>query len=139
MTSAILAHLAVEALNAARRWAISRVTLRRVLDSKSSSQEVVEKAKRDYQKSTDELEKAVMTLEANLAENGSRISAKAKKAPSADNPWPWKSIVGAIAAGANALETALGDTKGVAGTVSGVVDDFIRAEVVDPPPQGRKK
>lgn len=138
MSTASLTHLSVEALNAARRWAISRVTLRRVLDSKSSSPALAETAKREYQKNTDILERSVMLLEAHLAESGSRLSAKAKKAPGTSKPLPWKSILGAIAAGANALENAVSDQVGAANAVGGVVDDFIRAEVVDPP-AGKKK
>lgn len=134
MAPVTLAYLGVEALNAARRWALSRLKLRQVLDSKTAKPAAVEQAKLDYRKQSDDLEKTMLTLEKHLAENGSRLSAKAKRDPNAP-AFPWKSFLGMIAEGARALENAV-DHKGVSGVPA---DTYIRAEVIDVTPPKDKK
>jgi len=125
-----LAYLAVEALNAARRWALSRFKLRQVLDSKTATAAAVEKAKLDYRKNSDGLEKLMLDLEKHLAENGQRLSAAARAAPGSKSPFPWKSFLGAVAEGAKALEQAVSKTP-MAGVSAPASDGFIRAEVVN--------
>ena len=130
--SATLAHLGVEALNTARRWALSRLTLRRVLDSKTAPASAVEKAKRDYQKNTDDLEKVMLQLEKRLVDSGANIPSSKSKGP--QKQFPWKQFLGMIAEGAKALETAVGSKESVAGATS---DGFVRAEVIDSKPVGK--
>ena len=96
------AYIAVETLNAARRWGQARAVLRRVLDSKTASSQQVEKAKNDHSKAIAELESYVMRLEHVV---GKQVSAKRR---SKTAPFPWREMLGAVAAVAKAADSALG-------------------------------
>lgn len=97
-------HFAVEALNAARRWTYARVLLRKTLDSKSASPSQIEKAKVEYNKAAEELEKLVLRLERLIRGNGKQVPAN-RRVPTA--PFPWRELFGMVAAGAKAVENAL--------------------------------
>jgi hypothetical protein len=97
------AHLGVEILNAARRWARARNKCRRLFDSKSASPHEVEAAKNAYNKASDEMELTVMRLERMLRLNG--LLVPMNKRPR--NPFPWPQFLNAISQGARALEQAV--------------------------------
>jgi hypothetical protein len=102
-------HLAIEALSAARRWVQSRILLRRILDSKTAPPAQVEKAKVAYNKAGEELEMVVVRLEKLLHQNGIAVSKNRRKPPT--KPFPLKELLGVIASGAKAFETALSREK----------------------------
>lgn len=103
------AYLAVEALNAARRWTYARVLLRRTLDSKAATPAQIEKAKVEYNKQADELEKLVLKLERFIKGGGKQVSAK-RRMPTA--PFPWRELFGTVAAVSKAVENALDPVAG---------------------------
>jgi hypothetical protein len=103
--------IAVEILKAARRWAQVRVVLRRTLDSKKATPQQTEKAKRDHHLASDELEALVMQLEKHLLATGKSFSTK--RGPASAAAFPWREMFGMVAAGAKAVETALGAPAGV--------------------------
>jgi hypothetical protein len=95
--------LAIEILNAARRWVQARAGLRRALDSKAAPPQAVEKAKAAYNKSAEELERLVTQLERTLQIEGTRVPNKRGQS----SPFPWRELFGMVAAGAKAVESAL--------------------------------
>lgn len=111
--------MAVEVLKAARRWVQYRVVLRRTLDSKRATPQQVEKAKREHHLASDELEGLVMKLERHLLSTGKSFSTK--RGPG--SPFPFREFFGMVAAGAKAVETALGGTKAPPGVVEARVID----------------
>jgi hypothetical protein len=120
-------HLGVEILNAARRWVKARGDLRRALDSKKASPEAVEAAKAAYNRTAEELELHVLKLERLMSLNGIAVSMKKRK--KASEPFPLGSFLGAVAAGAKALEAAVNARSG-----SGSSPDAT-AKVIDVEPQ----
>jgi hypothetical protein len=107
-------YLAVEILNASRRWVASRAVLRRVLDSKTATEPQLAKAKAGYNKTAEELEALVVRLEKFLQTTGKKVSLKKNSAGlGQSSPFPWKELIGLVATGAKAVEQALGDTPKV--------------------------
>jgi hypothetical protein len=98
-------HLAIETLNASRRWVQARVTLRRVLDSKTATPAAVEKAKASYNQTAGELEALVLRLERFLHMQGKTVSSK--RGSVAASPFPLREFLGMVAAGAKAVSEAL--------------------------------
>ncbi len=88
------AHLGIEILNAARRWARARVILRRVLDSKKATPADVEARKRQYNKTSTELEVVVGRLERALQAQGNAVP-MTRRAP----PFPWEQLFNMLATG----------------------------------------
>ena len=111
--------LAVEILKGARRWVQSRVVVRRVLDSKSATPAQVKKAQMDNQQAANELEGLVMRLERYLHNTGTKFPIKR----GVQNPFPWRELLGAVAAGARAVETAIEGVKVPPGVVEAKVVD----------------
>lgn len=103
--------IAIEILNASRRWVAARVILRRALDSKSASQQQIDQAKRDHQKASDELEALVMRLERFLHNTGNKVSMQKGQGlgQQPKSAFPWRAFFGMVSAGAKAVETALVD------------------------------
>ena len=117
------AFLAVETLNAARRWVQARVVLRRVLDSKTATPAAVEKAKDSYNKTAAELEANVLRLERLLHTQGKLVSSKRGAAA----PFPLREFFGMVAAGAKAIGEALEPPSNVT-----VIDNSKRVIDVEP-------
>lgn len=115
--------LAIEALNAARRWVTARILLRRILDSKTAAPAQVEKAKATYNKAGEDLEKYIIRLERFIKANGQSISNKRK---STDPPFPWAELLKVVSTGAKALESAL--TPAAAATSTVMPTNVIDAE-----------
>jgi hypothetical protein len=115
-----LSRLAVEALNAARRWVQARLLLKRTLDSKAASPQHVDKCKTAYNKAAEELEAIIVKLERALHANGKTVPLKRG---AGEAPFPWRELFGMVAAGAKAVETALDPVapKTVAAKVVGKV------------------
>ena len=111
---------AIDVVLAARRWVRVRAALRRVLDSKRAGADQVAKVKADYQKANDDLERTVVALEQALG--GRKLTRK-------QAPFPWREMLGMLAAGAKAVEDA------VASGEKAVVDDagYVQATVVEKP------
>lgn len=98
--------IAVEILKGARRWVASRVAMRRVMDSKSATPKQLETAQKNNQKAAEDLEGLVMRLERFLHNSGQKFPIK--KGPD-KGPFPWREMFGMVAAGAKAVESALGE------------------------------
>ena len=111
--------LALETLAAARRWARVRAKLRRLLDSKSAPAADVNQARGAYSKASDELELSVRRLEKFMVANGQKMSMKR-----ATPPFPWQQMLGAVAAGLQAVDTAINPQNHAAPTpvASQVID-----------------
>lgn len=111
--------LAVEILKGARRWVQSRVVVRRVSDSKSATPQQLKKAQEDNQKAANELEGLVMRLERYLHNSGTQFPMKR----GSQNSFPWRDLLGAVAAGARAVESAIEGVKASPGVVDARVVD----------------
>lgn len=83
---------------AARQWARARAACRRIADSKKASEKEFEVAKTKLKEASDKLFKAVVAFEAELKKPR---ESKNKK------PIDWNKMFGAIAVGAQALESAV--------------------------------
>lgn len=94
--------LGVEVLNAARRWARARGILRRMLDSKTTTKQKKDAAKRAYDKVNNELETLVGKLETAMRASGPTVSMDKKRAD-----FPWRKLFGMISEVAKAVETTV--------------------------------
>jgi hypothetical protein len=110
-------------VDTARQWVRSRNRLRKLLDSKSARKADLDRARKKVIKDTGKLEAAVLEFEALYQDYEGRAPAQAGKP--AKSPFPWRELLGAVAAGAGALEKAMGT-----GPSQRVID--IEAEVSDP-------
>lgn len=119
--------IGIEILKSARRWVASRVMMRRVLDSKSATKAQVDKAQKDNIQAAEELEGLVMRLERYLHNSGKRFPTGRGRQAGGGN-FPWREMFGMVAAGARAVESALGAGK------PGVID----AQVIDVEPPSKK-
>lgn len=98
--------IAIEILKSARRWVASRVAMRRVMDSKSATPKQLEQAQAANKKAAEDLEVLVMRLERFLHNSGQKFPIKKG---SDKGPFPWREMFGMVAAGAKAVESALGE------------------------------
>ena len=96
-----MAHLGLEVVAAARKWAYARAKFRRLLDSKSAKSETVAAAKKTYLEASDKLEAVVARVET-LAKAG----ALKRRKPSS-RQFDWHGLAKAIAVGATALDDAI--------------------------------
>ena len=102
-----IGRLGVEVLLAARRWGRARLIARRFIDSKAASKADVVKAKRAYDQANADLEKIVLALERAIKESGQSIPMD--KLSKQASKFPWKSLFGAVAEVAKAVENATVD------------------------------
>lgn len=107
-------------VDAARQWFRSRTRLRKLLDSKSAQKEDIDKARNRVVRDAAKLEAAVVGFEIFYQSYVGRPGKPPK------TPFPWRELLGAVAAGAGALEKVMGG-----GMPRKVID--VEAEVSDPP------
>jgi len=89
-------HLGFEVVERARKWAKARVTLRKVLDSKSAKPEAIEKAKLAFAKASDELELIVVQVE--------KLMARGVLKKKSSKPIDWAALANAAVVAAQAVE-----------------------------------
>lgn len=116
-----IGYLGVEILNGTRRWAAARNQVRRLIDSKSATQDDVKKATAAYNKTSDELEVIVRRLERLLLMTGQTVPMGRLKKKQSDFPW-MKVFSVFMAEGAKALEHAVNNK---------VPPQIVEAEVID--------
>jgi hypothetical protein len=87
----------------ARQWAVLRGRYRKLLDSKTADEKEVEKVKKALLKATDRLERAVIVFDKTYR----RFLAGGKDLKKQGGPFPWKELLGVVAAGASALDKAV--------------------------------
>jgi hypothetical protein len=101
-----LGRLAIEIVNAGRRWAAARGLCRRLLDSKKASPHEVATAQKVYIKTSDEMEALVRRLEGAMQLSGLVVPMN-KRA----RPFPWRPIISMAADFTKALEAAVNADK----------------------------
>jgi hypothetical protein len=116
----------------ARRWARSRAKLRKVLDSKSATPKVQERAQKAHVEDTHKMERAVLELEGALRSfQGDPVSGRPRRR---SKPLPWKDIMSAVSMGAGIAQRVLDPEGGApSGDRSWPPDNVIdvKANVVD--------
>jgi hypothetical protein len=127
-----LGRLAVEIVNAGRRWAAARGKCRRLLDSKKASQHEVVAAQKVYVKASDELEILVRKLEGSMQLNGIVVPRNRR---ARGKPFPWRPLISMAADITKALETAVNNPGGGGAPADKPID--VPVEVIDAtPPKG---
>ena len=111
-----------QVVDTARQWVRFRNQLRKLLDSKSARKKDLEKARKKVFDATGKLEAAVVEFEALYREYQGRQPAVGSGRA---RPFPWRELLGAVAAGAGALGKAID-----AGAPQKAID--VEAEVSDP-------
>lgn len=105
-------------VDTARRWASLRVRYRKQLDSKSADEKELEKTKKALLKETDRLERAVGAFERTYR----RFLASGRDLKKKGGPFPWKELLGVVAAGTSALDKALSQPQAPRGAPERVID-----------------
>jgi len=90
-------------VDTARNWAMLRIRYRKMLDSKSADDKELEKTKKALLQTTDRLERAVIGFEKAYR----KLLAGGKDLKKKGGPFPWKELLGVVAAGTSALDKAL--------------------------------
>jgi len=127
-----LGRLAIEIVNAGRRWAHARSRCRRLLDSKKASPHDVAAAQKMYVKVSDELEILVHKLEESMKLSGVVVPMN-KRAPRDGKPFPWRPLISMAADITKALEAAVNNS---APGVDRPPPIDVPVEVIATPPKG---
>lgn len=96
-----LGRLGIDIIKAARRWAISRARLRRMLDSRTAKPQQVQRAKEEYTKLSDQLEKAVGRMERAMKQGSAKAIQQPQGVPSGLN------LLAMLGTAAKAAEVAI--------------------------------
>lgn len=86
----------VTVLLLARRWRVSRVLARRLMDSKTAKKSETTKAVKTFEKLSHELDKAIFELEKAVAESGQNLPMARPAAAKVKMSIPWGSVLGTI-------------------------------------------
>jgi hypothetical protein len=143
----MLGQLGGEILHAARRWAYARAALRRLLDSKTAKPDQVQRAKTEYIRASDQLERCVGKMERALQQAGVKGPPRRRQGVSLQQ------MLGLVANMAGAAEAAITNPQaavraaaeagkeGFASTARTGVDDdgYMEGEVIDATPKKKRK
>jgi hypothetical protein len=95
-----------------------RARYRKQLDSKSTDEKELERTKKLLLQATDRLERDVLAFERAYK----RFLASGKDLKKKGGPFPWKELLGTVAAGASALDKALSQPQGPGRNPERVID-----------------